>query len=66
MRNDKAHSSSKKDILSHLLCIAKIYVAFIKSIKLLWEKTFANYVSDKEVISKYIKNSYNSLENKTK
>ena len=25
-----------------------------------WEKIFANYISDKELMSMYIKNSYNS------
>ena len=31
-----------------------------------WEKIFANHLSDKELIPKYINNSYNSIVKKKK
>ena len=45
-------------------CTAKDITNKMKRQPIEWEKIFANNISDKGLISIYIKNAYNSIENK--
>ena len=42
-------------------CTAKEIINKVKRQPIEWQIRFANHISDKELVSKYINNSYNSI-----
>ena len=57
-------SSFQDDFHTLILCLSWRWLEFWSRMDLLYEKIFANHISDEDVVSKYVKNSYSSSTNR--